>query len=95
MWSTGTFREIVPLERIVTTASSADEKGNVVPYSHYGMPANIPLEMLSTVTFEEREGKTKMTLRHEGMPTGEMMDGAGAGWNQSFDKLADYLTSIQ
>src|SRR5215218_3622198 len=29
-WSTGTFQEIVPQERIVVTDSFADEKGNVV-----------------------------------------------------------------
>jgi len=91
MWSTGIYREIVALERIVTTASSADPEGNVVSASHYGMPSDRPLEMLWTVTFEEHEGKTKMTLRHEGMPAGDMMDGAGFGWNQSFDKLAESL----
>jgi uncharacterized protein YndB with AHSA1/START domain len=32
-----------------------------------------------------------MTLRHEGLPAGEMSDGAGQGWSESFDKLADYL----
>jgi len=36
-WSTGVYREIVPQERIVATDSFADEKGNVVPASHYGM----------------------------------------------------------
>ncbi|MCL7413087.1 MAG: SRPBCC domain-containing protein [ANME-2 cluster archaeon] len=30
-WSTGVYREIVPLERIVATDSFADENGNVVP----------------------------------------------------------------
>ena len=44
--------------------------------------------MLVTVTFEEQAGKTKMTLRHEGLPVGEMREGAGQGWNESFDKLA-------
>ena len=90
-WSTGVYREIVPLERLVCTDSFADEKGNVVPATHYGMGADIPLEMLVTVTFEDLGGKTRMTLRHEGLPAGEMSDGAGEGWNQSFDKLAELL----
>jgi uncharacterized protein YndB with AHSA1/START domain len=91
-WSTGVYREIVPLERIVCTDSFADERGNTVPASHYGMSADIPLEMLVTVTFEEYEGgKTKMTLRHVGLPEGEMKDMTGAGWNESFDKLAESL----
>ncbi len=91
LWSTGVYREIVPLERIVCTNSFADENGNVVPASHYGITADLPLEMLGTVTFEEHEGKTKLTLRHEGLPAGEMSEGAEAGWNESFDKLAESL----
>ena len=91
MWNTGIYREIVALERIVTMASSADPEGNVVSASHYGMPSDLPLEMLWTVAFEDMGGKTGMTLRHEGMPAGEMMDHAGAGWNEAFDKLAESL----
>ncbi len=90
-WSTGVYREIVPMERIVYTDSFADEKGNVVPATHYGMSADIPLEMLVTVTFEEQKGKTKMTLRHAGFPAGTTSDLANAGWNESFDKLAESL----
>ena len=37
-WTTGVYREIVPLEKIVYTDSFADEKGNEVPASYYGMP---------------------------------------------------------
>jgi uncharacterized protein YndB with AHSA1/START domain len=91
-WSTGVYREIVPMERIVCTDCFADEKGIAVPATHYGMSADIPLEMLVTVTFEEYEGgKTKMTLTHVGLPEGEMKDMTGAGWNESFDKLAESL----
>ena len=35
-YSTGTYREIVPLEKIAVTDSFADEKGNPVPASYYG-----------------------------------------------------------
>ena len=90
-WSTGVYREIVPLERIVCTDSFADEHGNVVPATHYGMSPDSPLEMLVTVTFEEHEGNTTMTLRHAGLPPGQDQDMAGAGWNESFDKLAESL----
>lgn len=90
-WSTGVYREIVPLERIVCTDSFADEHGNVVPASHYGMDGDIPLEMMLTVTFEAHEGKTKMTLTHVGLPAGEMENMASAGWNESLDKLAASL----
>jgi uncharacterized protein YndB with AHSA1/START domain len=91
IWNTGVYREIVPMERLVMTDSFADEEGNVVPASHYGMPGDWPLEMLVTVTFEEFEGKTKMTLRHVGLP--EAIEGdTGTGWKESFDKLAEELT---
>ncbi|HLE14600.1 MAG TPA: SRPBCC domain-containing protein [Anaerolineales bacterium] len=90
-WSTGVYREIVEPERIAYTDSFADEHGNVVPASHYGLSAGFPLELQVTVTFEDYGGKTKMTLKHVGIPAGEMSDMTGAGWNESFDKLAESL----
>jgi uncharacterized protein YndB with AHSA1/START domain len=90
-WSTGIYREIIEPERIVCTDSFADEHGNPVPASHYGMPGDWPDELLVTVTFEDDEGKTRMTLRQVGIPAGEMKEMAGAGWNESFDKLAESL----
>ncbi len=90
-WSTGTYREIVPLRKLVCTDSFADAEGNVVPGSHYGLPEDFPLEMLVTVTFEERDGKTTMTLVHAGLPAGEIGEMTGAGWRESFDKLAKTL----
>jgi uncharacterized protein YndB with AHSA1/START domain len=91
-WTTGVYREIVPMKRIVYTDSFADEKGNVVPASHYGMPGDDwPKEMQVTVTFEDLGSKTEMTLKHFGLPAGKMEDMTGVGWNESFDKLAESL----
>ncbi|MFZ3166535.1 MAG: SRPBCC domain-containing protein [Candidatus Methanoperedens sp.] len=90
-WSTGVYREIVEPERIVCIDSFADEKGTKVSPSHYGISGDWPTEFLVTVTFEEHEGKTKMTLRHAGIPPGQMSDMAEVGWNESFDKLAQSL----
>ena len=92
-WSTGVYKEIVPQKRLVCTDSFADEKGNVVPASHYGMPGEWPPELLVTVTFEDLGGKTKMTLRHEGIPAGPMLEQCRVGWSESFDKLAGYLVA--
>ena len=89
-WSTGVYREIVPNEKIVCTDSFADAKGNVVPASHYGMEGDWPSELLVTVTFEEDGGRTKMTLRHDGIPP-ETVSDCEAGWSGSFDKLAGSL----
>ncbi|MGH2396829.1 MAG: SRPBCC family protein [bacterium] len=90
-YNTGNYQKIDPLNEIVYTDSFADEKGNVVPASHYGLGADFPLELQVTVTFEDYEGKTKMTLKHGGLPAGEMSDQTEAGWNESFDKLAESL----
>jgi len=89
-WSTGVYRDIVPLERIVCTDSFADSEGNVVAASYYGMRGYWPLEMVVTVTFEEDGGKTIMTLRHDGIPR-NMKSDCEAGWSGSFDKLAGIL----
>ena len=90
-WGTGVYREIVPGKRIVYADSFADEKGNVVPATYYGMSSDLPLEMLVTVTFEESNGRTKVTLHHAGMPAGPDRDGATQGWNEMFDKLVKFL----
>ncbi|HAR43950.1 MAG TPA: ATPase [Bdellovibrionales bacterium] len=88
-WSTGVYREILRPERIVSTDSFADEKGKVVPASYYGMSAEFPMEMLIQVTLFEEQGKTKLVLEHIGIPASEH-ENCAAGWNESFDKLADF-----
>ncbi len=93
MWATGEYKEIVPFEKIVFTDSFADEKGNVVPSTYYEMEG-CPLEMIVTVTFEElSENRTRMTMKHQLLPK-DHRQGAGLGWNESFDKLADSLTGV-
>jgi uncharacterized protein YndB with AHSA1/START domain len=44
-----------------------------------------------TVTLEEHDGTTSMTLRHVGIPPGLMSEMCEVGWNESFDKLAESL----
>lgn len=90
-WSTGVYKEIAKPERLVMTDSFSDENGVIVPATHYGMSTDFPLEMEITATFEEEEGKTKVTLHHKGMPAGKDMKGAGQGWTESFEKLAEHL----
>jgi predicted 3-demethylubiquinone-9 3-methyltransferase (glyoxalase superfamily)/uncharacterized protein YndB with AHSA1/START domain len=85
-WSTGVYREIVPNRKLVCTDSFSDEHGNVKSASDLNMPGDWPLELLVDLTFEEKDGKTMMHLRHEGLPT-EMLEECKNGWQQSFDKL--------
>jgi uncharacterized protein YndB with AHSA1/START domain len=95
IWSMGIYREIVPPARIVVTDSFADEHGNPVPASHYGFEGFWPAEALVELTFEEEEGKTRMTLRHTGLPADETTQMAHTGWNESFDKLAEHLAKMK
>lgn len=90
-YTTGVYKEIVKLEKIVYTDSFADEHGKVVHGSYYGMGDDFPMEMIVTLTFEDIGGKTKMTLKHAGMPGAEMSDMTSQGWNSSFDKLDESL----
>ena len=95
-WSTGVYREIVPMERIVATDSFADEKGNVVPASYYGMSGEWPLEMLFTVTFKGQDDKTKFTLNYlhiEGISETDLAN-MEQGWHESLDKLVEYLDRL-
>jgi uncharacterized protein YndB with AHSA1/START domain len=90
-WSTGTYKEIIEPNRIVCTDSFADEHGNIVPATYYGMGSDIPMEMEVEVTLEDIGGKTRLVLEHYGFPEGEMSEQTKQGWNESFDKLADCL----
>jgi uncharacterized protein YndB with AHSA1/START domain len=90
-WSTGVYREIAEPERIVCTDCFADEKGNVVPAYYYGMPSDWPSELLVTITLEELQGGTRLTLVHVGLPEGEHSRLAAEGWNGSFNKMAAAL----
>lgn len=86
-WSTGIYREIVRPEKIVKTDAFADKEGNPVPASHYGMQGYWPEYLLVTLLFEDQQGKTKLTLRHTGLPEGEIFEMTEASWNESLDKL--------
>ncbi len=90
-WNIGEHREIVPMKKIVTTMSFADEQGRPVPASHYGMPGKWPKEILLTVTFGDiKSGKTKLTVREAGVPR-EVAELSRLGWEQQLDKFSDVL----
>ncbi len=80
----GTFTEIVPPEKIVTSAE----------FEHGGPE---PSRVTMTYTFEDMGDKTKMTMTHLEMGveyTEEMRMGVMGGWNSNFDSLVDYLPSL-
>ena len=87
--STGVYKEIIPLKKLVMSDSFADKKGNVVPASHYGFEGFFPMNLLITVTFENLKDKTKITLKHSGLEDvdDKMKSDMEQGWSQMFDKL--------
>jgi len=90
-WSAGWFKEFSPPERLVAIDSFADREGNIVPASTYGLSGDWPLETEMTITFEEEDGGTRLTMRERDVPGGPDRDASIQGWNESMDKLAEVL----
>lgn len=93
-WSTGTYKEIDAPSKLVSTDSFADPNGNIVPASYYGFEEDFPLTMEIVLQLDEINTKTRMTLKHIGIPEGKMTEETKRGWNQSFDKLENYLRAF-
>jgi uncharacterized protein YndB with AHSA1/START domain len=89
MWTTGEYVEIIPNQRLVYTESMSDEHGHVLPPSAMGMPDGYPATTEITVVLEDLGGRTKMVMTHAGIPAGSP---GASGWNQAFDKLAEYIS---
>jgi uncharacterized protein YndB with AHSA1/START domain len=77
----GVFKEIEEPKKLVFANQAVDEAGNVL------------IDGETTVTFEEQDGKTKLTMYTtakamvpEAVP---MIEGMTEGWTQSWDKLAE------
>jgi len=82
----GTYREVVPHERLVYTES-------------YDLPGmGWTPESIVTLTLEEIDGKTRMTSRvlHQSveMRDGHLGAGMESGMQESLDRLADLLAEI-
>ena len=93
IWGKGVFKEIVPPSRLVLDWYFSNEKGDIVSPAEFGMP-EIPRDMLLTVTFEDRDGKTFMRMRQSlPLPLARKL-GAHEGWGQSFDKLDALLATL-
>ena len=82
-WSQSIYREVVEPERLVLTGNWTDSEGN--PTSP---------ETLLTVTFEEHDGKTKLTLHQAVFESVTARDAHRGGWTSSLDRLAEYLATV-
>jgi len=77
------YREIVPPERLSFTNIALDKDGNRL------------LEGITSITFEELGGKTKLTLytRMTGLVSyaDRMLEGMEPGWSQTLERLGEAL----
>jgi uncharacterized protein YndB with AHSA1/START domain len=89
-WTVGEYTEVNPTSRLVYTDSMSDEHGNVITHSE---EADYPLITIVTVLLEDIGGRTKMVMTHAGVPAGD--EGASAGWEQAFTKLANHIKTIR
>ena len=85
---TGTFEEVTPQDRLVFAARALqDRKGN-----------QSLLETRTTVTFDDLQGKTKLTIhilltRSSETPEARFaIQGMEGGWRQSLDKFGETLS---
>jgi uncharacterized protein YndB with AHSA1/START domain len=79
---TGTYREIVPPERLVFTHAWLDADGRA------------GIETLVTVTLEDQGGRTFLTLVQTGFESTASRDGHAGGWTETLDRLAGHLAAL-
>lgn len=77
----GTYREVVPPERLVMTFAWEDEAGQ---------PGH---ETVVTVSFADQGDKTRLTFEHGVFETVADRDSHFGGWSQFMDRLAEYLAA--
>jgi uncharacterized protein YndB with AHSA1/START domain len=99
MWGKWIFKEIAPPERILFVNTFSNKHGNITRHPYV---ANWPLEMLTSATFTEVNGKTTIYLQWtpinanaaEQRTFDTMHDAMNQGWTGTFDQLDDYLVTL-
>ncbi|HTB63245.1 MAG TPA: SRPBCC domain-containing protein [Opitutales bacterium] len=100
MWGKFVYREIAAPERIVLVSSFSDAQGGI---TRHPFSPGWPLEMLTTTTFTEQQGKTTITIQWsplnataEGCATfNSARPSMNQGWSGTFEQLEAYLQSQQ
>lgn len=81
----GEFLEIIESKKIVYILRFCDENGNIISASDAQMPG--PDETTVTVTFEDYEGKAKLTLHQTISEEFAKKEGSYNGWLEILDNL--------
>jgi uncharacterized protein YndB with AHSA1/START domain len=92
MYSTWTYRKIVPNERIEYIFNFADKDGNKLTPAKLGVPAGVPEDGHHVITFKDLgNNRTEMTMTEHGYTTDQAHDTSKAGLEQCLDKMAESL----
>ena len=97
-WGRWVYREINEPERLVFVSSFSDPEGGL---TRHPLGPEWPLQLLATITFDERDGGTLVTVRWSPYDASESEravfdsghDSMTGGWTGTFDQLADYLAT--
>lgn len=92
--SVGVFREIVPIEKIVST----DEFGEGFEEIESVKNIDLPQGMIATTLFDDLGERTKLTIivSHPTVEDREKHEAMGVvdGWNTTLDKMEEYLVEV-
>jgi len=91
----GVFKEIVPIEKIVSTDEWGEAHEELAAKKHLDLPQG----MVLTALFDDLGARTQLTLitSHQSVEDREKHEALGVvgGWNSSFDKMDEYLAEVQ
>lgn len=98
MWGRAVYREVVRPERLVYVQSFSDESGGITRAPFFD--GRWPLEMLTTVVFEEDGDGTRVTLTWSPIDPADderanfigNIPSMHGGWGGSFDRLDAFLS---
>ena len=96
MWGRFVYREIVRPEKLVWVNSFSDKDGGV---TRHPMAPDWPRELLTTVTFADEKGRTRVTVHWVPIDASEKerrsfdagRDSMTQGWGGTFEQLIGYL----
>jgi len=92
-WVKGVYLEVAVPERIKYTMSLSDEYGGEPSESNTGKDPDWPSETTVTVTFEEQDAKTLVTLHQTVSESIARRTGAYPSWIQMMDRLEEQLAA--
>lgn len=99
MWGKWLIREIVAPEKLVWINTFSDPQGGL---TRHPFSPQWPLHMMTTVTFDEQDGKTTVTIRWSPYQATEAeckefdarRDSMKQGWGGTLDNLEAYVERI-